>query len=226
MCGRYVQVSPIEKIEEKFGVIAEVDVYQPNYNIGPTHEAPIICSDAPKKLLLGQFGYRPSYDPSRLLLNARDDRLMDLAEWSQAYTFRRCLIPATCFYEGPQKEKLAKPHAVYLRNTERPFAFAGLYRDVESDEGIFRTFGIITTRPSSAMKAIGHHRAPVILRPDDYKVWLDNDKHLSQYTVAIGRNENEKMNAYPVSPEMRSGRINARYLLDPIGPRVLPEHEN
>lgn len=227
MCGRYVLVNKEEVIERKFNVESRLsEPLKPNYNIGAAQHAPIICSDNDKELVSGYFGYRPSWNPKLLLLNARLDKLMTSAEWRNALANNRCLIPASCFYEGPEREKLSKPYLVYMRETERPFAFAGIYRDIEGSNGeIKRTFAIITTKPSTVLRKIGHPRAPVVLHNKYIRSYLDNRKPLAHFTEALTNDDNHKMNAYPVSVEMRSGKVNRRELLDPIGQRVIPEYD-
>jgi putative SOS response-associated peptidase YedK len=56
---------------------------------------------------------------------------------------------------------------------DSPFAFAGLWdrwRN-QADETI-ETCTILTTKPN-ALVADVHDRMPVMLRPDDYDIWLD-----------------------------------------------------
>ena len=125
MCGRYVIVQKIEKIEKRFNVEAVFDSFPPNFNVGPGMEAPIITCEQPQQLQLSRFGFVPNWDTKKLILNARDDKLLSSNSWKRALIFKRCIVLADCFYEGPEKEKLSKPFVVYLQDAERPFGFAG-----------------------------------------------------------------------------------------------------
>src|SRR5467141_3454836 len=86
---------------------------------------------------------------------------------------RRCLIPADSFYEwkriGP-KEK--QPYNFGLA-TGSLFAFAGLWdRWRDPKNNILETCTILTTEPNSLVADV-HDRMPVILRQEDYDLWLD-----------------------------------------------------
>lgn len=225
MCGRYVIVQKIEKIERRFNVESEIDTLQPNFNVGPGSLAPIISSDTLNQLKLGSFGFHPNWDPKKLILNAREDKLLTSKEWKAALLGRRCLVIADCFYEGPEKEKLSKPFLVYLQDQERPFAFAGIFNDIEKNGKIIRSFAIITTTPSKVMGIIEHHRSPVILNPSDYNNWLTPNQDLFNYTDCLKNNINELQNAYPVSVDVKSIRNNNRKLIDPLGERLIPEYD-
>lgn len=225
MCGRYVIVQKIEKIEKRFNVEAVFDSFPPNFNVGPGMEAPIITCEQPQQLQLGSFGFVPDWDTKKLILNARDDKLLSSNSWKRALKFKRCIVLADCFYEGPEKEKLSKPFVVYLQDAERPFGFAGIYNEVEKEGELIRTFAIITTTPSKVLNKIGHHRSPVILNPNDYNKWLTNNQDLFKYTDCIKNNINEQQNAYPVGTEVKSVRNNSKSLVEPIGERIIPEYE-
>lgn len=225
MCGRYVMVQKIEKIERRFNVEADFDAWRPNFNIGPGSLAPIIASDAPNTLQMGSFGFHPNWDNKKLILNAREDKILTSVEWKSALVNRRCLVIADCFYEGPEKEKLSKPFLVYLQDQERPFAFAGIYNDVEKNGQTIRSFANVTTAPSKVMDLIGHHRSPIILNPTDYNKWLTPNQDLFNYSDCLKNNINELQNAYPVSIEVKSIKNNDKNLVDPIGERLIPEYD-
>ena len=75
---------------------------------------------------------------------------------------------------------------VYLKKV-RPFAFAGIWDDwVNQETGeVIKTFGIITTMSNSVTQAIGHHRSPVILNPEEYSAWLDPSTELGYVTSLL-----------------------------------------
>jgi putative SOS response-associated peptidase YedK len=53
------------------------------------------------------------------------------------------------------------------------FAFAGLWERWRNPAGEFvETCTILTTKPNSLVSDV-HDRMPVILKPDDYELWLD-----------------------------------------------------
>ena len=244
MCGRYVLVQKVELIEKRFNVEAPQGFdFQPSYNIAPGSYAPVITNENPRQLELFRFGLTPFWSKKPLLLiNARaegDHNPDDNPEYTGARgiitkpSFRkpirsqRCLIPADCFIEGTTKEKLSRPYVVYLREGERPFAFAGVWDTwANPDTGeIIRSFAIITTVANELLRKIPHHRSPVILPRSLEKAWLSDDLPLSDVTGMLRPYPAELMNAYPVDPAIKSPRAAGPQLLKPVGQRLTAEFD-
>lgn len=244
MCGRYVSVSKVLAIEKRFQVKAEhPELYIPNVNIGPGQTGPIITSEEPGLLQFSHFGLIPSWSKKKMyLFNARAEGDHNQENSTQYHgsmgivskpSFRnlirkkRCLIAADAFLEGPEKEKLSKPFVVYLKNKQRPFAFAGLYDDwIDQETGeVYRSHSIITVWANPLMQKIGHHRSPVILDPSQEKLWLDTELPLADVTSMLHPYPAEEMNAYPVKPDIKKPGANELSLLEPIGQRLQPEYE-
>ena len=151
---------------------------------------------------------------------------------SPEYPFRkpirskRCLVIASAFIEGTTKEGLNKPYLVYL--TKRPFAFAGIWDtwlDPETEETI-NSFAIITTSANELLQKIPHHRMPVILSDSNYRHWLHSGIDLGRITSLLKQYPAKYMNAYPISPEIKSPKNNSKELLKPTGPIIAPQFES
>jgi len=86
---------------------------------------------------------------------------------------RRCLIPAYGFYEWKKlggKEK--QPYSFGMID-DSVFAFAGLWERWRDPAGeSIETCTILTTKPNSLVANV-HDRMPVILKLEDYDLWLD-----------------------------------------------------
>ena len=116
----------------------------------------------------------PSDGP--LLINARADTIAEKRAFRQAVRERRCLIPASGFYEwsaGPDNSRL--PWYV-TRRDGAPMALAGIWQPWERDGQSLMTAAIVTTDASDEMGRV-HHRMPVILEPDDWALWLGEAGH-------------------------------------------------
>jgi putative SOS response-associated peptidase YedK len=244
MCGRYVLVQKVEVIEKRFNVKApEGFDYIPNYNIVPGSLAAVITNENPRQLDLMRFGMTPFWAKKPvLLINARvegDHNPDDNPDYSGAKgiitkpSFRkpirsqRCLVLADCFIEGTTKEKLSKPFVVYLKEGERPFAFAGIWDtwvNPETSE-VIRSFAIITTVANELIRMIPHHRCPVILPRSHEQAWINNDIPLSDVTGMLRPYPAELMNAYPIDPAIKNPRAKGPQLLKPIGQRLTPEYD-
>ena len=244
MCGRYVLVQKVELIEKRFNVKApEGFNYKPSYNIAPGSQAPVITNENPTQLELFRFGMTPFWAKKPLLLiNARTEGdsnqkndpaysgskgIITKPSFRKPIRSQRCLVLADCFIEGTTKEKLSKPYVVYLKDGERPFAFAGIWDTwVNHDTGeIIRSFAIITTTANELLQKIPHHRSPVILPRSLEQAWINNDIPLSDVTGMLRPFPSELMNAYPIDPAVKNPRANGPHLLKPIGQRLAPEYD-
>ena len=243
MCGRYVIISTLEKVEKRFEVKANnstaLDV---NVNVAIGEYAPVITDADPQQLQLFKFGFTPSWaEKGAYLINARSEGnfnkenltnykgskgILQKPMFKQAIRQQRCLIIADAFIEGPEKERLSKPFVVYPQNNASPFAMAGIwstwYNPKTSETE--NNFAILTTASNSLLEKIGHHRAPLILAPEDEKIWLDKDAKLSDITSLMEPFDPKLFNAYPISPKIKQVKNKEPELLQPIGQRVVPEY--
>lgn len=243
MCGRYVTISKVKEIEKRFGVTAESpDQYTINANVTPGQKSPVITDKDPGGLNFFTFGFTPFWAKKRMyVINARsegdqnkedDPRYTGAKGIIQKPMFRtsirskRCLVVADAFIEGPKIEKLSKPHCVYMKDGERPFAFAGIWDEwADKTTGeLIHTFAIITTTASGVLQKIGHHRSPVILDPDEEKLWLDQSLPLGYVTALLNPLPYDALNAYPISTDIKSPRNHGLELLQPTGERLEPEY--
>ena len=100
--------------------------------------------------------------------NARTDKFSSFT-WRSSVAERRCLIPATGFYEaGPGPE--GARGKVFFTLPDRPvFFFAGIWDRHRIGEG--RGFAMVTTEPNVITRPF-HDRMPVILTDDEAMEWI------------------------------------------------------
>ena len=244
MCGRYIIIDTVETIEKRFNVKAEQpEQLKMNYNVAIGQHAPVITDKDPRNLQMFQFGLTPSWAKKNMYLfnarsegdhNSEDDPrysgakgIIEKPAFRKPIRSQRCLVIVSGFIEGPKIGGLDKPYLIYLKNKKRPFALAGIWdswKKPDTNE-IINSFSIITTTANELLQKIGHHRMPVILSDFHEKIWLQNDAPLSQITRLLEQYPVEEMNAYPISPEIKSPKNNYKELLDPIGERIYPKFE-
>lgn len=119
------------------------------------------------------WGLVPRASPGgeRGFINARAETAWEKPSFREAFVRRRCLVPATGFYEWQKLDaKHRQPWLIRLASG-RPFAFAGLW-EPPAASGSSPTCAILTTEPNAIARPI-HDRMPVILDPADYALWLD-----------------------------------------------------
>jgi putative SOS response-associated peptidase YedK len=179
MCGRYRLSRSKQLVEEYFGTVSGDDDWNPRYNIAPTQPVLTIRQDARepvRKLSAMRWGLIPSWakDPSigDKTINARAETIAITASFREPFKTQRCLVPADGFYEWRSEGKTKQPYCFEVNDGEL-FAFAGLWdRWTNPQSERIESCTILTTIPNSLLSDI-HNRMPVILRPDDYDLWLD-----------------------------------------------------
>jgi putative SOS response-associated peptidase YedK len=176
MCGRFNQTATGEEIAEAFG-LDEVPALAPRYNIAPTQPVAVVGvqpKTGRRGLALLKWGFVPraSLGGERGFINARAETAWEKRSFAEAFTNRRCLIPATGFYEWQKIDPKRRQPWVFRMASGRVFAFAGLWEPPSAAPGAVPTCTILTTEPNEVAQAV-HDRMPVILDPADYGRWLD-----------------------------------------------------
>jgi len=204
MCGRYCITSAPGAIRALFRY-REQPNFPARYNVAPTQPVPIVrMIEGERQFALVRWGLIPAWvkDPKgfALLINARAESVNDKPAFQNAMKRRRCLFPADGFYEwkahgNSKRPYLARPTA------GGPIAFAGLWETWFGPNGEeLDTAAIVTTEANAAMAAV-HHRAPVIVPPEQFDFWLDCknlDEHMAAELLAPA--PEGSMEVYEVSP--------------------------
>lgn len=242
MCGRYTLVTKVKALEKKFNLTGNI-TFEPNTNISTGEFAPVIANDFPDQIQLFQFGFTPYWSEKRTyVINARSEGdknkdnnplysgskdIIFKPMFRQSIRSKRCLVPADCFIEGPATTRLNNPFVVYLKEGIRPFMFAGIWDEwVDKSTGeLIKSFAIITTVANDLLNQIGHHRSPVILRPEETSMWLDTQLPLNEALQLLNPYPSNEMNAYPISNKIKSPKSNGTDLLEPIGQRLNKEFD-
>ncbi len=181
MCGRFARYSLSRELERYFNAHPAAFELQPNYNVAPTQEIPVIVLQENERHIKNRhWGLVPFWvkdiSIGSRMINARVETVTSKPAFRAALKQRRCLIPANGFYEWFGKAGRKQPYFFHLPSGE-PFAFAGLYEIGENKEaapeaGPYKSCTIITTDASDSVKDI-HNRMPLILKPESYDAWLN-----------------------------------------------------
>jgi putative SOS response-associated peptidase YedK len=219
MCGRYCIISPPEAIRRLFRH-AEQPNYPPRYNVAPTQPVPIVrMENGERHFTLVRWGLIPAWvkDPKgfSLLINARGESVNEKPAFRNAMKRRRCLFPADGFYEWKGEGAAKRPY--FARPVQGgPIAYAGLWETWTGPNGEeMETAAIITTQANAEMAAV-HHRAPVIVAPEQFDFWLDCanvDERLAAEVLAPA--PNGTMEIYQVSNAVNRVANDAPVLVEP-----------
>ena len=176
MCGRFALTATPEEVAALFGYL-DVELFPPRYNIAPTQPIAIVRLDHDQpKFALVRWGLLPSWvkDPKafKLPINARVESAVDKPSFRAAFRYRRCLVPASGFYEwrrGPDNQK--QPYWIRPRQGG-VIAFAGLWETWSDRDGGEIDTGVILTTASNAMLAPIHDRMPAVIPVAGFDRWL------------------------------------------------------
>jgi len=221
MCGRFSSSSKPEQIKKEFKVAVEDPaIFKPRYNIAPSQMIPIVLDRTGERIVAQlKWGLVPSWAKDALIgsrmINARAETLMEKPSFREAYKSRRCIIPASGFYEWQRAEKGAKqPFYFYLTNKE-VFGFAGLWEewlDKKSSESL-ETCTIITTEANDVLKPV-HDRMPVILKAADYDEWLDTkEANTDKLQKLLAPYPPDEMSSHAVSRAVNSPTFDSPELI-------------
>jgi putative SOS response-associated peptidase YedK len=178
MCGRYANFTPVRELARMFR--AEIPAFDldPRYNVAPS--SPVLACravpDGSRELVLLAWGLIPYWaeDPKAgyRMINARAETAAVKPAFRTALRRRRCLIAADGFYEWTSGAQRKQPYFVRLKGAA-PFAFAGLWERWRGPEGkVIESCTLLVTEANPLVSRV-HDRMPVIVRPDDYALWLD-----------------------------------------------------
>lgn len=175
MCGRFTLIARMNAILAQFAaepnIIESYPLFE-NYNLPPTSDIPIVRQiEGKREVSLARWGLLPSWisdiKKAPMLNNARAETVKEKPSFRSAYKSRRCIIPASGFYEWLDDSKPKQPFYFY-RPDNKLFAFAGLWESWNDIESCV----IVTTDANEVMSPV-HERMPVILGDNDYGLWLD-----------------------------------------------------
>ena len=226
MCGRYCITSAPEAIRKLFRY-PEQPNFPPRYNVAPTQPVPIVrMVGGQREFALVRWGLIPAWvkDPKgfALLINARGESVNDKPAFQNAMKRRRCLFPADGFYEwqtegGRKRPFLARPKA------GGPVAFAGLWETWTGPNGEeMETAAIITTIANKEMAQV-HHRAPVIVPPEQFDFWLDAGNVDARTAAELFVPAPEgSMQVFEISPAVNRVANDSPALLEPHDPDLKP----
>ena len=181
MCGRYDLNETGTRIRVKFDV-EQLPLIEPSNDVRPTEMRPIVRltrhGDA-RECVFARWGLVPHWAKDIKFgvrcINARSDTVATTAAFKDAFKRKRCLIPATAFFEWSGEKGHKTKWCITLKD-EPLFAFAGLWewwRDpAKPNEPGVESFTILTTEPNDLLSDI-HDRMPVIVRAEDYDEWLE-----------------------------------------------------
>lgn len=234
----FILASDKKRISNRFNLAYFVDEisYTPDFRITTGSECYVIKNYQTKEILQFKFGLESHYSSQRLcFVRAEGTRNMEDnpnytgskaifldADYNKLIRFQRCLVLADAFVVGSE---LQKPHVVYLRGKNRPFAFAGIYSTwkLQQEEKEINSFAVLTTVANQLLQKLGQKRMPVILFPEYEYTWLKNSSQLCEILSMLVPFPANMMNAYPIAHNIAISDTNDRTIIEPVGKPIYDE---
>ena len=141
----------------------------------------------------------------RPLINARAEGIETKPSFRGPIRHRRCIVPASGFYEWRREGTGKQPYFVRPAEDE-VFALAAIWDHWEGKQGeVIESVAIITTSANELMQPI-HDRMPVILGKENVASWIAPQTELDKTLAMLKPFPPERMVAYPVNSVVNSAR--------------------
>jgi putative SOS response-associated peptidase YedK len=233
MCGRYTLTAKLEELVRSY-LLKQVsgnfsEVSEKRYNIAPSQ--PVLAiregdGSGDREAALMRWGLVPFWAKDvkigYRMINARSETAAQKPAFRAAMRSRRCLIPATGFYEWqrnlPGNRK--QPYFITLRSGE-PMAMAGLWEQWKSPEGErIESCAILTTDANDLMRPV-HDRMPVILDAPEFAGWLSREADDPANLQALLKPyRSDAMQRKPISSLVNSPRNDGPEILAEVNPET------
>ena len=182
------------------------------YNIAPSQDILAIRTvpetGRPEWALL-RWGLVPFWSKEtggkRPLINARAEGIETKPSFRGPIRHRRCIVPASGFYEWGREGSGKQPYFV-RPVVDEVFALAGIWDHWEGKQGeVIESVAIITTSANELMQPI-HDRMPVILEKEDVAGWIAPTTKLEKALAMLKPCSSARLMTYSVSSVVSSAR--------------------
>lgn len=224
MCGRSSLTKTEKELEERFRATFysdELERYNPlpNFNVAPTHMHPVITQEEPKVIHLYRWGLIPYWAKDikigYKLINARIEGIEEKPSFRQAFHKRRCIVPFDGYYEWQKTAEGKIPYRIQLKGTEI-FTIAGLYEHWKDPKGeTIHSFTLITQEADPLIRHL-HDRQPMVLLPEQEKLWLDPSIPSKDLIHELDPVPGEYFTWYRVSDRVNNVRENDAGLVEAV----------
>ena len=169
MCGRYlieIDEKELKEIIEAAETSADERLDQLSFmfsggEIFPGNTVPVITAYGVRFMT---WGFPSILDNQHPHINARSETAMTSKTFGEAMTARRCIVPASAYFEWKQTGKKRKLKYEFTLPGRTPLYMAGIYT-------LNGQFAILTRDAPPAMTDI-HDRMPVIINKSLIDAWL------------------------------------------------------
>lgn len=236
VCGRFALVEPVPELARLFeiapGDLERAPALSARYNIAP--QSPIlVVREAAGVGRVGarmRWGLVPAWarEPTigARMFNARLEGLHARPAFRAAYARRRCLVPASAFYEWRREGQGGTGRQPFaIRRQDRAVLALGAIWEanerVGQGEGVaplVESVAIVTTAARGVVAEL-HDRMPLVLAPDAWSAWLDGRTDAAAVDALAAQAATTAADGlvlYRVTARMNSARFEDPSCLEPV----------
>ena len=219
MCGRFALGTPIEELANAIQSqpLSPLTPFTPSWNIAPTHWVPVVTengierrSSAPRHMRLMRWGLRPNWskpsthEPN----NARAETVDQKPMFKQAWTERRCVVPADGWFEWMTTVQGKVPWYHYRINGG-PCWLGGIWESWSSADGDHvESFALLTVDSNEDVREV-HHRMPLVLEEHQISDFLDGKDIRTQP-------QNGLIDRHVVDRQVNASTSEGSHLINPV----------
>lgn len=219
MCGRFALGTPIEELANAIQSepLSPLTPFTPSWNIAPTHWVPVVTengierrSSAPRHMRLMRWGLRPNWskpsthEPN----NARAETVDQKPMFKQAWTERRCVVPADGWFEWMTTVQGKVPWYHYRINGG-PCWLGGIWESWSSADGDHvESFALLTVDSNEDVREV-HQRMPLVLEEHQISDFLDGKDIRTQP-------QNGLIDRHVVDRQVNASTSEGSHLINPV----------
>jgi putative SOS response-associated peptidase YedK len=250
MCARYYLTASKDHLQSILQVDLVGDLL-PRYNIAPTQSSLVVFKEWGHRTSTNmRWGLVPSWAKDiavgQKMINARSETVIDKASFRDSVRKRRCVIPASGFFEWRDGKALkptrtrkfeapslfeeleidakeispefitVKQPYAYARVDGEPLVFAGIWDQWMSGTGQAIQSFTILTTEPNDHLREVHDRMPCILEFDEISDWIDETEDGKPRLDLLDPFPPSKMHEWPVSTDLNLARNEWPELIQPI----------
>lgn len=177
MCSRFALTVTPSELQLAFDLDYVPSALNPTENYFPGKGIPAVVNAAARVVEILYWGLIPPWAKdisiAKHTFNARCETLHEKAAFKEAFVRRRCLIPATAYYEWKTANDRKIQYKFSLKYT-KVFMLAGLWEyRVDSNGNEVYSAAVVTCPAGNGLETY-HSRMPVIFDRDNAWQWMED----------------------------------------------------
>ncbi|ARN81939.1 SOS response-associated peptidase [Methylocystis bryophila] len=180
MCGRFTQHLSWAEIRRLADLVGQPRNLAPRYNVAPTDAIEVLRAGpsglelTPMRWGLIPYWWKKPLQELPSCFNARAETLSEKPMFRDAFKSRRCIVPASGFYEWTSEKGRKIPH--YFSSADGlPLALAGLWEQWRDPNGQQLLSATIVVGAANPWMSRFHDRMPILLSWSDAEHWVSGD---------------------------------------------------